>query len=106
MTDKNKDLDVTSSYTFDSSWITTCTIDCSNTASAFVFTDNAITTVFEDPYTKLEEYELERENDEALRNKHPVLQEVYDDYQLIRKLFENNEIDKSFEKRYEDFEVK
>lgn len=59
-----------------------------------------------DPYAQLEEYELKKERDEHLRNKHPALREAYEEYQLIKKLVEDNELDDNFEKRYEDFKLK
>ena len=61
---------------------------------------------YTDPYAELEGLIQEKEEDEKLRSKHAVLQEAYEHYQLIKKLVEDNEIDKTFEYRYRGFKNK
>ena len=61
---------------------------------------------FNDPYSELEELKLEKEKEEEMRKEYPSLQEAYDNYQLVKKLVEDTEFDKSFEKRYEGFSKK
>lgn len=94
----------------------TLTWDVGN-ASDYVFTDsdwstlttNTVTTStidFGDPYSELEELRAEKEKNETLRKEHPSLQEAYDNYQLVKKLVEDTEFDKTFERRYEGFAKK
>jgi len=56
-----------------------------------------------DPYQELEDITLERERDEQLRDEYPVLQEAHENYELIKKLLEDHNIDKTFDTRYRDF---
>ena len=128
MTDDNKETDCiltdidSNDYIFTGIDTGITTLDCSTDCSTITFsstdtitftdtitcTDNIIWSDvnYIDPYVTLEKHRLEKEEDEELRNRYPSLQEAYDNYQLIKKLVEDNEIDKSFEKRYEDFKVK
>jgi len=61
---------------------------------------------FSDLHEQLKIFEQEKEEDENLRENHPVLQEAYEHYQLIKKLVENNKSDKTFEHRYKGFSEK
>jgi len=46
-----------------------------------------------DPFVEMEKFELEKEKDQDLRNRYPVLQEAYDDYLLIKKIVEDAPLD-------------
>ena len=96
------------SYINPLTFITSVNID----SSGYVINDDNISIVLDsefnapDPYEKLEEYDLEKEKDENLRDRYPALREAYEEYQLIKKLVEDNDLDNNFEKRYEDFKIK
>jgi len=56
-----------------------------------------------DPFAELENIKVQQEKEEEMRHQNPVLKEAYEQYQLILKLVEDEEIDKSAEKRYEQY---
>lgn len=104
------------SSTVDTTDTATFTWDVGSVNADYVFTgadwssiatNTVVSTIdFEDPYAELEEFREEQEKDEALRKENPSLQEIYDNYQLVKKLVEDTEFDKTFEKRYEGFSKK
>ena len=82
------------------------TDDWITTISDITFTSTLDIPELSDPFEELEKFRQEKEKEEALREEYPSLQEAYDDYQLIKKLVEDTEFDKTFEKRYEGFSKK
>lgn len=93
--------DMTTDYAFGNS-------DWSTITTNVVTTTNTITSTleFDDPFKELEEFREEKEKEEEMRKEYPSLQEAYDNYQLVKKLVEDCEFDKTFEKRYEGFSKK
>lgn len=87
---------------FDDVFYITNYITTSSTSNNTI-TLNTPDVVYSDVYTELRVFEEEEEKDEKLRKEHSVLQEAYDEYLLIKKLVEDQEIDKSFEQRYDGF---
>ena len=85
-------------YTLDSSDITLYTTGTAT--STFTFTNN---TQVNDPYFELEEFRSEQEEDEKLREENPSLQDAYDQYQLIKKLVQEEECDKYFHDKMKVF---
>ena len=56
-----------------------------------------------DELEELRELRKQKNKDKELRERNPILQEVYEEYLLLKKLCEDNKIDTNFEKRYSDF---
>ena len=55
-------------------------------------------TFFTPSWTFTEAY-LQLEKDKELRSKHPILQEMYEEYEMVKKILQDEKIDKSFDKR-------
>ncbi len=77
-------------YTLDSSDITLYTTGTGT--GTFTFTNTQV----DDPYFELEQFRTEQEENEKLREENPSLQDAYDQYQLIKKLVQEEECDKYF----------
>lgn len=74
-----------------------------NNSNDWVFIDDSSfssSIIYTSPYHELEEAKQQQEKEEELRKENSCLQEVWNEYQLILKLLEENECDKFVEKRY------
>lgn len=79
------------------------TIDYSfNTSTTFSCTDNTYISTT-DPFVELEKFQNDLEEDERLRKENPSLQETYEQYQLIKKLVQEEECDKYFHDKMKIF---
>ncbi len=97
--------------------ITDCsltTTDCStstvsyttyNTNDLFLISDGSSNLIYNDPYAELEEFKQEQEAEEKLREENPSLQEAYEEYQLIKKLVQDEECDKFFDDKMRTFKI-
>jgi len=94
-------------FTWDAANITDSIYNMPSSEWSTITTSTVTSTIdFEDPYAELEEFREEKEKDEVMRDEYPSLKEAYDNYQLVKKLVEDSEFDKTFEKRYEGFSKK
>ena len=81
------------------------TVDYSFDSSAnFSFTDSIYVTSA-DPFAELEKFQNDLEEDERLRNENPSLQDAHEQYQLIKKLVQDEECDKFFDDKMRTFRV-
>ena len=81
------------------------TVDYSFDSSAnFSFTDSTYVTTT-DPFAELEKFQNDLEEDERLRNENPSLQDAHEQYQLIKKLVQDEECDKFFDDKMRTFRV-
>ena len=75
-------------------------VQYNGTSYTYITTDETATFVFDqemlDAFNKLKE-------EENLREKYPVLKELWDEYQLAKQLIQDEECDKYFDKKYEGF---
>lgn len=71
----------------------------------FLIWDGSSQTTFNDPYAEIEEFKQEQEAEEKLREENPSLQEAYEQYQLIKKLVQDEECDKFFDDKMRTFKI-
>ncbi len=93
---------------------TLTTIDCStssisytayNTNDLFIISDGSSNLIYGDPYAEIEQFKQEQEAEEKLREENPSLQEAYEEYQLIKKLVQDEECDKYFDDKMRTFKI-
>ena len=82
-------------YTLDASDITLYTTGTTTSTFTNIQVD--------DPYFELEQFRSEQEEDEKLREENPSLQDAHDQYQLIKKLVQEEECDKYFHDKMKVF---
>jgi len=72
-----------------------------NSFGNFQFDSNCV--MIGDPYLELEQLRTDQEEDERLREENPSLQEAYEQYELIKKLVQDEECDKYFHDKMKVF---
>lgn len=108
VTDKYFGFDESSTY-IQTTGTTSCTLtttDCSTTSipCTTLWSGSSMGTfTYNDPYAELEEFKQEKEDEEKLRKENPSLQEAYEQYQLIKKLVQDEECDKYFDDKMKVF---
>ncbi len=90
---------------------TDCVTYIGDSTGSFTYTDNSFgnfqfdssNILVNDPYLELEQLRTDQEEDKRLREENPSLQEVYEQYQLIKKLVQDEECDKYFHDKMKVF---